>query len=119
RPVDGCKALTLELDGDRLGVAGAFRFRIPRDAVDTGAFAPPAPPGGAVAGGGPAAIPGPAGQRYYRLVNKNSGLVLEVVAGSKDDRAKVTQGRYEGKPHQEWELVPAGTPQAVRVRNRN
>ncbi len=44
----------------------------------------------------------------YKLVNRNSGKVLDVQYGSKDDGANVLQYTYQGNANQKWYLEPTG-----------
>ena len=44
----------------------------------------------------------------YKLENKLTGKVLDVIASGADNGAWVHQWDYLGKDNQLWELVPAG-----------
>lgn len=44
----------------------------------------------------------------YKLVNRNSGKVLDVQYGSKDNGANVLQYTYQGNANQKWYLEPTG-----------
>ncbi len=53
----------------------------------------------------------------YKLVNRNSGKVLEVAAGSLSDGVNLQQGNDTGASHQQWQLVAQtdGTYQLVAL----
>jgi len=68
RPVDGCRFLDLELDGRQLGVAGTFRFRLPRAALDR-------------PGGGPVAGPAPPADRPAAVFKEGDRVTLAGAGG--------------------------------------
>ncbi|MFC3895244.1 RICIN domain-containing protein [Lentzea rhizosphaerae] len=54
--------------------------------------------------------PFPGQNGYYKIVNRNSGLTLDVTSGSTSDGAGITQWGYNGADNQNWkfEAVSAG-----------
>jgi Ricin-type beta-trefoil lectin domain-like len=48
------------------------------------------------------------GNTYYQIVNRNSGLVMDVSGGSKIAGAQVIQWTNHSGPNQQWALVPDG-----------
>ena len=50
-----------------------------------------------------------------RLINRFSGMAVEVPAGSKTAGARIAQYYDWGGANQQWQLVPAGTPLTERV----
>ena len=55
---------------------------------------------------------------YYRIVNRNSGKVLDVNGGSTADGAAVIQWTWGGGNNQQWQLVDQGGGY-YRIQNRN
>ena len=60
---------------------------------------------------------GPTGT-HYRVTNRNSGRVMDVVDGSTTDRAEVKQHSWQGGRNQTWEFRDVGDGY-VRIVNRN
>ncbi|GCF10008.1 RICIN domain-containing protein [Dictyobacter arantiisoli] len=54
-------------------------------------------------------ISSPGGTTYYKLVNRNSGKVLDVVGASTADGANVDQWADNGGANQQWSLVSTGS----------
>jgi len=48
----------------------------------------------------------PAISGRYIIVNRNSGKVMEVAAGSTSDGAVIQQGTYNGGTYQQWDVTP-------------
>jgi glucuronoarabinoxylan endo-1,4-beta-xylanase len=69
-------------------------------------------------GGSPTPTPTPGGTTYYHLVNRNSGLVMDVSGASTSAGANVIQWPNNGGFNQEWSLQPAGNGYYYLV-NRN
>jgi hypothetical protein len=55
--------------------------------------------------------------RYYQIVNRNSGLVMDVSGGSKNAGANVIQWTNHSGINQQWALVPDGS--FFQLVNRN
>lgn len=49
-----------------------------------------------------------AGDSYYYIINRHSGLCLEVAGGSTDNDAPVIQNTINGADQQLWRLLPTG-----------
>lgn len=65
-------------------------------------------------------MPGAAGH-YYRIVNRNSGKALDVMAASRDSGAKIVQRAVDRqRKSQEWEFVITDVrTRSVILKNRN
>ena len=59
----------------------------------------------------------PAGGGYYKIQNRNSGLILGVAGGSSADGAVIEQWTDGGWTSQHWQLVDAGGG-FYKLRNR-
>jgi len=46
--------------------------------------------------------------RYYKIVNRNSGKCLDVESSSEEEGGNIHQWEYHGHDNQKWKLVPAG-----------
>jgi len=57
-------------------------------------------------------------QAWYKIKNRDSGLVLAVTADSLGDGADVIQSAQDGTPDQLWTILPNGDG-SVRLANRN
>jgi hypothetical protein len=55
---------------------------------------------------------------YYRVTNRNSGRVMDVVEGSTSDRAEVKQHSWQGGRNQKWEFRDTGDGY-LRIVNQN
>jgi hypothetical protein len=58
------------------------------------------------------------GTPYYKLVNRNSGKVLDVTSSSTADGAKITQWTDNGGTNQQWNIVSTSTGY-YKLINRN
>ncbi len=48
------------------------------------------------------------GNGYYKVVNRTSGLVLDLTGGNRDDGTTIQQWAAGGSnPNQGWQFVPA------------
>jgi hypothetical protein len=57
-------------------------------------------------------------EKYYKLVNRNSGKVLEVNASSIADGGAVVQRTYNGGTNQQWKIIPTSNGYS-KIVNRN
>ncbi len=57
------------------------------------------------------------GQTYYQIVNRNSGLVMDVSGGSTNAGAQVIQWTNHSGANQQWALVPDGSNYQIKNRN--
>jgi Ricin-type beta-trefoil lectin domain-like len=64
----------------------------------------------------PTPIPTPT-STYYKIVNRNSGKVLDVTANSTADGAAIEQWSDNGGTNQQWSLVAVGS--SYKIVNRN
>jgi endoglucanase len=55
---------------------------------------------------------------YYRVINRNSNLVLDVIGGSTANGAQVIQGTWNGGNNQQWQIIDNGGGY-YRIINRN
>src|SRR5436190_2134323 len=51
----------------------------------------------------------PLGNQLYKIVNFNSGMVLDVAGGSTAEGAKIVQWPWNGGPNQIWRAIPFST----------
>jgi alpha-L-fucosidase len=58
------------------------------------------------------------GNGYFRIVNRNSGKVLDVSGASTADGARVVQWPWTGSANQQWNLLP-NPDGSVRLRSVN
>jgi len=56
-------------------------------------------------------------QTYYQIVNRNSGLVMDVSGGSTNAGAQVIQWTNHSGLNQQWSLVPDGNNYQIKNRN--
>jgi len=56
-------------------------------------------------------------QTYYQIVNRNSGLVMDVSGGSTNAGAQVIQWTNHSGFNQQWALVPDGANYQIKNRN--
>ncbi|MGA0846253.1 MAG: RICIN domain-containing protein, partial [Luteolibacter sp.] len=53
-------------------------------------------------------LPPPLAEDVYRIVNRNSGKVLEIPAGNTANGVRATQGEWSGANHQRWKIKHLG-----------
>lgn len=93
----------------RVVLRGQFKVKGDSDTkVDIGPNLP-------INGGSPTTIQS---GKYYKVINRRSGKVLDIFEGSKDEGAAVVQWDDSDVPNQQW-LVTYGSAGFFNLRNRN